>query len=90
MLNNIFNTAFQVTPNEFFLLLGPDGSSLRELAGNYEIVIKGVRRNINDSFTLVVDGHGYELERFANIVAERKRVCVRLLRMKQILIIYCS
>ncbi|KAF8516200.1 hypothetical protein BU17DRAFT_67613 [Hysterangium stoloniferum] len=68
--------SFQMTTSEFFLLLGPDGSSLRELAENYEIVIKGVKRKSNNVFTLVVDGHGYGLDCFADIVAERKRLII--------------
>lgn len=64
---------FLISPSEFFLLLGPDGSSLRALMESYGVTIKGVKRT-NAAFTLEVEGLSYMLDQLNLDLAEHKKV----------------
>lgn len=68
-----FFLEFLISTSGFFLLLGPDGSSLRTLTERYGVVIKNVKRT-NDAFTLVVEGLSYMLDALNLVLAEHQKV----------------
>ncbi|GJJ09657.1 hypothetical protein Clacol_003881 [Clathrus columnatus] len=59
------------TAHEFFLLLGPNGSTFQELTDKYGVVLKQVEHT-NTGFNLLVSGLCYSLDQLAIVLAKRR------------------
>lgn len=73
----MYSTVFHLKTNEFFLLLGPNGSTFRELADEVGVTLTQVERT-NSGFDLSLKGLCYSLDQLAIMLLKRREVPFQL------------